>query len=156
MVTSDGKDGFVLSRFITYEPVARDKLISANRKLERNAKKISTLEAELRELKGQNSTYSKSQGQFETDNTRLKDELAEIRRTAASALQLAEENKSLKVRETNLETQINELQGRNTILAKRSSQGWYLLGAGTLIAGILAGLILPRIKFKRRSRWGDL
>jgi len=156
VTTSDGKEGYVLARFVTYEPVARDRLVAANRRLERNKDKITALETELQELKGENTAYSKSQGGLQSDNARLTDEIAEIRRTAASALQIAEENKNLKSREQTLSAQIEDLQARNTELAARSRQSWYLAGAGTLVAGILAGLILPRIKLKRKSSWGDL
>lgn len=156
VVTADGKEGFVLSRFVTYEPIARDQLVSANRRLESNAQKIASLEAELRDLKNENSTYNKSQGELETESVRLRDELAEIRRTAASALQIAEDNKTMTIRAKNLEATITELETRNQVLAERSRQSWFLAGAGTLAAGILAGLILPRLKFKKRSRWGDL
>ncbi|NNF15414.1 MAG: TIGR04211 family SH3 domain-containing protein [Gammaproteobacteria bacterium] len=156
VTAADGTEGFALARFITYEPIARDKLIAANRRLERNAEKIATLEAELREIKSQNSDYSQSQTDLETDNSQLRDELAEIRRTAASALQIADENQTLKTRVANLAAQITDLEQRNAVLAERSRQTWYVAGAGTLGFGILAGLILPRIRFKKRSKWGDL
>jgi SH3 domain protein len=33
---------------------------------------------------------------------------------------------------------------------------WFLAGAGVLAFGLILGLVLPRLKFGRRSRWGDL
>jgi SH3 domain protein len=40
---------------------------------------------------------------------------------------------------------------------KRNTQrDWFLIGAGVLFGGILLGLILPRLKLRRRSGWGDL
>lgn len=156
VTTADGTEGYVLARFLTYQPIARDQLAAANRKAERSEQRIASLEAELRDIKGENTNYSQSQGQLESDNQRLNDELNDIRKTAANALQIAEENRSLKSSTMMLETEIEDLQARNSVLSERSRQSWFLAGAGTLIAGILAGLILPRIKFKRRSRWGDL
>lgn len=156
VTTKDGREGFVLSRFVTYEPVARDRLVSANRRLERSAQRISNLEAQLGELKGENTTYSQNQNSLETNNVRLTEELNEIRRTAANAIQTADENRNLRSTKTNLENQIQELQTVNSTLAARSRQLWFMAGAGTLILGILAGLLLPRLKLKRRSKWGDL
>ena len=156
VTTSEGREGFVLARFLTHEPVARDRLVTANSRLERSAQRIAALEAELNDLKGENSNYSQTQGQLEVNNTRLTDELNEIRRTAANAIQTADENRNLKSTKVNLENQIEELQARNATLSARSRQSWFMAGAGTLILGMLAGIVLPRLKFKRRSKWGDL
>lgn len=156
VTTSDGREGFMLSRFVTYEPVARDRLVNANRQLERSAQRIAELEAELRDTKGENSTFSANQNSLQESNARLTEELNEIRRTAANAIQLADENRNLKTNKTNLENQIEQLQTENNTLSARSRQVWFMAGAGTLILGMLAGIILPRLKFKRRSKWGDL
>ena len=156
VTTSSGREGFVLSRFITYEPIARDRLVSANRRLERSAQRIAELESELRDLRGQNTAYSESQSDLEVNNAQLRDELAEIRRTSASALKIAEQNKTLNTQSEQLQARITNLESENQTLAARSRQTWYLAGAGTLTFGILAGLILPRLRFKKRSKWGDL
>lgn len=156
VTTSDGREGYVLARFVTYEPIARDRLVAANRRLERSAQRIAELEAELRDIKSENSSYSQNQNQLEASNTRLSEELNEIRRTAANAIQTAEENRRLTSTKVNLENQIMELQAQNETLSARSRQFWFMAGAGTLILGILTGILLPRLKFKRRSKWGDL
>ncbi len=156
VTTNEGRDGFVLSRFVTYEPVARDRLVTANRRLERSAQRIAELEAELNNTKGENTNFSQNQSTLETNNARLTEELNEIRRTAANAIQLADQNRNLTSTKNNLENQIQEIQVRNSTLSSRSGQLWFMAGAGTLILGILAGILLPRLKLKRRSKWGDL
>lgn len=156
VTTNEGRDGFVLSRFVTYEPVARDRLVTANRRLERSAQRIAELEAELNNTKGENTNFSQNQSTLETNNARLTEELNEIRRTAANAIQLADQNRNLTNTKNNLENQIQEIQVRNSTLSSRSGQLWFMAGAGTLILGILAGILLPRLKLKRRSKWGDL
>ncbi len=156
VTTNEGREGFVLSRFVTYEPVARDQLVTANRRLERSAQRIAELEAELNNTKGENTNYSQNQSTLETNNARLTEELDEIRRTSANAIQLADQNRNLTSTKINLERQIQEIQVRNSTLSARSSQLWFMAGAGTLILGILTGILLPRLKLKRRSKWGDL
>ncbi len=156
VTTEEGREGFVLSRFVTYEPVARDRLVSANRRLERSAQRIAQLEAELSSTKGENTNYSQNQSALESNNARLTEELNDIRRTAANAIQLADENRNLSSTKANLENQIQEMQIRNATLSARSSQLLFMAGAGTLILGILTGILLPRLKLKRRSKWGDL
>ncbi|MEM7083459.1 MAG: TIGR04211 family SH3 domain-containing protein [Pseudomonadota bacterium] len=156
VTTEGGTEGFVLARFVTYQPIARDQLAIANQRLARNAERIAELEAELASVKGDNADYSASQSNLQSDNTRLTDELNDIRRTAANAIQTAEQNRTLTATKANLENQIQTLQAQNATLSARSRQVWFMAGAGTLILGIMAGLVLPRLKLKRRSKWGDL
>ena len=41
----------------------------------------------------------------------------------------------------------------NAALGGRSSQNWFIVGAGVLFGGIVIGLIAPSLRRKRRSDW---
>jgi SH3 domain protein len=52
---------------------------------------------------------------------------------------------------------VAELQQANRELANQSTQRWFLIGAGVVCGGILIGLILPRLRLRRRKdTWGSL
>ncbi len=86
----------------------------------------------------------------------LQRELSEIRGLSANAIELNEQNKRLRQRLLEQERAIGELQDDNRRLASRSNREWFVVGAGVLIVGMLVGLILPRIRWRRKSSWGDL
>ena len=49
------------------------------------------------------------------------------------------------------------LKQENRDLSNRTTQNWFLIGAGVIIAGIVLGLILPHLRFQRRkTSWGSL
>ena len=55
-----------------------------------------------------------------------------------------------------MQRELQIVQQENQSLADRSNRDWFLLGAGVLVSGVLVGLILPRLRVQRRSRWGEL
>ena len=44
----------------------------------------------------------------------------------------------------------------NNALKDNSTRSWFLIGAAVLFAGILLGIILPRLKVRKKDSWGSL
>jgi len=55
-----------------------------------------------------------------------------------------------------MERELQTLTQENESLRDRSHRDWFMVGSGVTIAGIILGLILPRIRFRRRSSWDTL
>ena len=54
------------------------------------------------------------------------------------------------------EQALEDAKAENRRLASRSNREWFVIGALVVIFGILVGLILPRIRWKKKSSWGEL
>jgi SH3 domain protein len=151
--TSAGKEGYVLSRFLMKGRAARELLTEAEKNLaemelenSRMTSSISTLTQEKKDLE-QNLTALEGQSRG------VSQELSEIKRTASSALALDAENKNLKGRVVSLERQIQTLHQENESLKDRTARDWFMVGAGVVLLGIVTGLIIPRIRFRKKSAW---
>lgn len=154
--TSDGVEGWILSRYLLSEPAAREQLTTAQQK-------VAQLTADLAQAREQLSSVSSSQKSLEqghqsleTQNRRLQQDLAQIRQTAANALNLESENQDLKKRLVTLERDYQVLQQQTESLKDRSRRDWFVAGAGVIILGMLMGLLIPKIRWKRRSSWDSL
>lgn len=154
--TPSGAEGWVLSRYLETSPSARQQLDELRRRL-------ATLEIENKQLKEQSSAFkeqNKAAGQqqqnLEEAKRHLEQELANIRKTAGSALALESENKRLKEQYLNLRSEVQTLQQENITLKDRGEREWFVRGAAVVVVGILIGLIVPRLKFRRRSSWDSL
>ena len=126
--TEDNKVGWVLTRQLDNQPVARDRIAYIQRdakdrigRAERRAiDQVAAIQSELDSL--QNS-YSRTRRQLdtttsakstadsnlqrlETENSALKRELEQIKKTAKRAIELAEENKTLVDERTRLEREL--------------------------------------------------
>jgi SH3 domain protein len=153
LIRAQGKEGWVLTRYLMKGPVPRDQLAEAEKKLAEleleNRKMMTAMEA-LKEEKG---VIEKASSTMDADYRKVSQELAEIKRTASSALAIDSENKDLKSRLVTLERNLQTLQQENENLKDRTARDWFMLGAGVILIGILVGLIIPRIRWRKKSSW---
>ena len=137
-----GTEGWMLSRYLTDSPVGAEALVSARQRVDQ-------LSRENRELIGERNRLMS-----EGDN--VAGELARLKELSADAISLEQTNQRLQTSLKRSETTIEELRGENARLSSTSRRDWFLSGAGVLVAGLLFGLILPRIRWRRRRQWNDL
>jgi len=151
--TSNGKEGWVLSRYLMKGAAARDRLAAAEKKLAEleldNRKKETAMTA----LTEEKVALEKQLASLEGQSRNVSQELSEIKRTASSALAINSENKDLKGRVVSLERQLQTLRQENEGLRDRTARDWFMVGAGVVLLGIIVGLIIPRIRWRKKSSW---
>ncbi len=143
--TQNGKEGWVLSKDLMNTPSARDRLADAKEKMSR-----------LHEIEAEKSALEGERNQLNSQNVRLNKQLAEIRRVSSNAVQIAEENESLRTNSIEMERNIQMLQQENDSLQDRSYRNWFMTGAAVVITSMLFGILLTRIRWRKKSSWGDL
>lgn len=154
--TPSGAEGWILSRYLmTAAP--------ASQRLAETEKKLAELELQSRQRMAKLSESDKEFINVTEELTRVKDEnlklakqLADIQRTASSALAIDSENQELKNTLMQMERGQETLRQENAALHDRTARDWFMIGAGVIIVGIVLGLILPRIRVRKRSSWGSL
>ena len=151
--TKSGKEGWVLSRFLMNGRAARERLATAE-------KNLAEIELENRKLTTAMTTLTEEKSGLETNLQELEgqsrgvnQELSEIKRTASSALAIDSENKELKGRMVSLERQLQTVQQENEALKDRTARDWFMVGAAVILLGIIVGLIIPKIRFRKKSSW---
>jgi len=151
--TKSGKEGWVLSRFLMNGPAARERLAAAEKslaELELENRKLTTAMSTLTEEK---KALASNLGDLEGQSRSVSQELTEIKRTASSALAIDSENKDLKGRLVSLERQLQTVQQENQSLKDRTARDWFMVGAAVVLLGIIIGLIIPKIRFRKKSSW---
>ncbi len=154
--TPGGAEGWVLNRYLMKSPPARMILPDLETRLRKSQEKRSELEREIRDLRKERSELQRQSGQLEKSGLTLQEELDEVRRLSSSVIEVNDQNKQLKRRLIENERLLDELKVENNRLAARSSREWFVIGALVVIFGILIGLILPRIRWRKKSGWGEL
>ena len=109
--------------------------------------------SQLGAIRGEYDAAQRRISELEGDNSDLQKEIAEIRRTAANTLAIDSQNKNLQQQLTDAEIQVNILEQENDDLGGQTTRNWFITGAAVLSVGILLGLLLPRMKWQRRSRY---
>lgn len=151
--TKSGKEGWVLSRYLMKTAAARDRLASAEKNLAEMELEKRKLETAMAALTGEKNTLAKELEGLSGQNRKVSQDLAEIKRTASSALAIDSENKDLKSRVVSLERDMQTLQQENEGLRDRTARDWFMVGAGVVLLGIIVGLIIPRIRWRKKSSW---
>lgn len=148
----DGTVGWVPSQYLMNRPAAASRLESMAESLEETRERTGTLEIQLEQAR---SALEVTQSEIESlaaERTRLSQQLD----AARDGLELSEENNRLKKEAIDLQRRIQDLESETSRLADRSRQDWFVVGAGVLFAGMLVGIIVTRIRWRRRSSWGQL
>lgn len=150
--TTDGTLGFVPTRYLSDTPGLQQRLDAAEADLE----SLRTGSEQLNERLAAFNELEQQARALQEDNQRLSRELAHIRDVSANAIALDERNQTLEEQVIGLERSLQLARQENEVLRDRSNQDWFMRGAGVLLAGLLTGLILPRLRSRRSSRWGEL
>ena len=151
-----GKEGWVLTQYITATPTAALKLASAQNKLAKLAAENDRLKAEMKKLGTKEANVSKEHKSLTRASKKQSDELAHLRRVAAKPLKLENENQRIKKDYLDLENEHTLLSQETQMLRDSSDREWFLNGAGVIIIGIIIGLIIPRLRMRKKSSWGSL
>jgi SH3 domain protein len=87
-----GTEGWILTRLLTAEPIARDRLATAERNLAAARERVTGLEVENRELTSALATARAELEQARTSQSSASRELADIRTAAANVVQIRDDN----------------------------------------------------------------
>jgi len=151
-----GIEGWVISRYLDNLPSGRERLVEAEKKLANLNIENNRLQENIKQLTTDKNALEKEKQTLTKENHRLDQELTRIRQTAASALAIDSENKSLKERFNTVERNYQTVQQENEVLKDRSDRDWFVVGAGVILLGIGIGLVIPKIRWRRKSSWDSL
>ncbi|RBP53310.1 TIGR04211 family SH3 domain-containing protein [Arenicella xantha] len=152
--TSQGEIGYVLTRFLSQNESARNRV----RYLEQQLKQLSSKPGELQTLLANSQAENQDLIQL---NTSLTDqlqaattELADIKKISGDSVNLAQRSRKLESEVQQLLLQLDDIRIQNEVLKDQSAKRWYVLGGGTVFIGLLLGWILSIAKRPRRQSWG--
>lgn len=152
----DGTETWILTRFLMDEPAARDQLAAAVENFNREREIARDLASQLETLGQTAGEIEQSRSELATDKKMLQTELAQIKQAAADTLVIQERNESLNKQLQSLTADLDAANDRNRSLKERSERDWFIAGAGVLLGGFILGLVIPKIRWKRRRGWGEL
>jgi SH3 domain protein len=140
-----GDLGWIMTRYLSTTPVACDQKAL----YEENA----NLKTELAALKSGKDNADKANQDLGAEAARLNTEVIAIRQDYANAVQIREERDQLQEKVIALEGELDSVKRAKQAQDASNKQDWFMIGAGVLFGGILLGLILPRLSWRKRSSW---
>ncbi len=153
--TSNGTVGWMLTRYLVSSPTARLQLSEVQTRLFSGDEMRRQLQARVLELEQEREALQTQLGRTETSSLGLQQQLDEIRELSSNAIRLDGQNKRLKQQLIDNERQIDDLESENLEISTRSDRKWFIVGAAAVTVGLLLGLIIPRMRWRKKSNWSE-
>lgn len=155
--TTGGAEGFVLTRQLVDQPVARDRLAAAEAEVKMLKAAPGELSSRLAKLSEQHKALMKEHEALKRAKTLVDQQFAALQRTSSNAVRIANERNELRKQVASMTREVEDVKQQNRELENKTAQNWFLIGGGVVVGGIILGLILPHLRVRRRkSSWGSL
>ncbi len=149
--TQDGTQGWLLTRYLTPEPIAADRLVKVSAELDKARTSVQDLRKQLKQMSDDKDKLAQ---QNKALNTKLKDvsqQLDHIRTVSQDALNLDKRNRQLQETNQKLHNQVEVLAAENDRLKGKRESNYMMIGGGLVILGVLIAVIIPWLKPSRKT-----
>ena len=151
---NDGTEGYMPIRNTMKEPPSRAQLESLNKNMAALQSENARLKAELSTVKESITPGTTLEQSLATERDQLNRELNELKKTAASTIELKNQRDELQERVVNVERELQQFKLENQALQDTANQDWFLYGGILALIGVVLGFILPKLSWRRsRSSW---
>ena len=147
--------GWVLSQYLSPIKIARDRIATIEANAAKASEKSIELKKQLAELRKENSLLKKQRDKLNDSAQNMDKELSKIKRVTARPLAIQKNNEILRIDLAKKTSEAKLLSEENSNLKNREQREWFITGAGVTIGSILLGIMLTRIRWRRRSSWGN-
>jgi SH3 domain protein len=148
----NGTEGWVPSQYLTAEPIAKDRLAAALRRVETLTSELANVRQTMKSEQTARGSAQSTVGELEKQVRQLQEQLEEMRRVSATPMAQFEENKALKAQNADLQKTTLDQAQRIKALESNELQGWLLIGGGLVIVGFIFGVII-KSRPKTKSGW---
>jgi len=152
--TKKGTEGWILTRYLINQPVARFKLATAEKKIDQLVQQREDLLAGQTDWQATAETTQQDNAALHEVNNKLVEELEYIKEVSGNTVQINQLNQQLIEKNQQLNNQLELLSAENDRLEGDSTHDFFMLGAGAILLGVVVGLVAPSFRLRRKdSDW---
>ena len=153
--TDKGKQGYVLTRFLDNEPSGRERFARLQQQTAQLKQQITELRQQLEEARSMNNSDAEQIATLSAKLNATENELSDLKVATRDTLVIMQQNDSLKSRIDELEAQKQTLSEENKMYKDSTAMDWFIRGAAVSLIAFLLGIIVTRIRWKKRDSWGS-
>lgn len=142
--------GWILTRYISNDPPAREQLKELTRTYNANKLLISKISNEKKVLESEISALKQENTDLIIQNSKSQAEKKHVEEIYQDALKLEHENEKLIQDKLQLKAELQLAENNTQVQKDTSSRNWFIVGAIVLFLGMIIGVIAPRFLNKRR------
>jgi SH3 domain protein len=149
--TESGVEGWIESQYLSETPIAKVRLEQVTAHIGELEARLAETRAELENVKNDRDRSSDANDGLSRNVASLENELAELKRVSANAIEINKQKQELATLNERLRSEVDKLAAENQRLDENQQQRWMLIGAGLAFAGLIAGVAIKARP--RRSGW---
>ena len=150
-----GQTGYVLTRYLSGEEPAKDRVAYLQSVLEKLKAKPDELQALLVSAQEQSQVLLEENTALKNDLTKTDEEFRKLKLISGNEIDLANSKQRLENDNRKLELKLDELRLENIALKDNADYVRNLTMTGILLLGLFLGWVLSRYGKQRRSSWGS-
>lgn len=149
--TPSGNVGWVADYFLSDDQVTREKVIQLQEQLTKLSQSKVDLNKQYSDSQQKVATLTKEVADLEQDKNQLTQQLTETKSLTAKAEAIVEKNDNVAYKLETLKQQLAAAQAQANMVQDTNQQKWFAIGAGTLIGGVIIGILIPLTRRKKTS-----
>lgn len=153
--SASGTTGYVLTRYLSDTPSARNQVKRLQSQLDQLRAKPDELQSRLASTQDDNQTLIEKNISITAKLKSTEAELENIKRVSSDAVGIANKNTKLEAEVQDLLLQLDDIRIQNKSLRDQSAKRWFMLGAGSIAFGLFLGWLLSISKRPKRQSWGS-
>lgn len=153
--TSKGKQGYILTRFLDVQPSGRQLYSQLQQKSQQQKETIKSLTLKLSTLNSNKSDIDKNLESTSELLLEATSELNLLKETTKDTIAVIKENKTQQTLIQQLEQEKAQLITENNDYKDSTAIDWFIRGAGMFLLAFLIGILVTRIRWKKRDSWGE-
>ena len=146
-----GNIGWIADYFLRDDKVSRDQLIELQTQITQLAEIKISLQDELANSVNLANTLKVDVTTLATEKARLEAHLAELNELTTEAQEIVKNNNDNVFAIQSLQQRLQSSEAKTLALQKSHEQKWFIIGAGTLLSGLLVGIIIPMTRRKKQN-----
>ncbi len=149
--TERGTEGWIRTQYLVREPIAKLRLAAAQTEANRARRELASARERISELTNSNQQQSSANNRGQARIAALEEELAELKRISADAIETHENNLQLTEANERLRDELDDLAEANVRLEDNAWNQALMIGAGLIFLGLIAGVLIKARP--QRSAW---
>ncbi|MDG2278219.1 MAG: TIGR04211 family SH3 domain-containing protein [Pseudomonadales bacterium] len=149
--TTRGTEGWIRSQYLVDEPIAKLRLITAQREITRLEQQVQRAQSQISNLTQDTVKQDNAKQASANEIDELKVALDRITSISSSAVETHEENLRLQDVNARLRDELGDIAEERNLLHDNAANEGIMLGAGFILLGLIAGVLLKARP--QRSAW---
>ncbi|MGB3384688.1 MAG: TIGR04211 family SH3 domain-containing protein [Marinomonas sp.] len=149
--TPSGNEGWIADYFLSDDAVTRDQVISLQSKLSALSESKQKVNSELQDSKKEIIDLNNKVTSLESDKTQLFKQIQQNKALAEKAQSIVSQNNDVSYQLESLKKQLATAEQAADQQQSTTQQKWFAIGAGTLLGGLIIGLLIPLSRKKKSS-----